>query len=82
MDYFNTHDLALKLYRKMPMWDNISQVSIEGNKGEFGSVDFKFSDELVSLKVFVSDKDQMLKVAQKVVDNFSEIITDIYNNSD
>ena len=73
--FVNAEDIALRLYRKSPHWFKGEPVVVlDGETGSFGFLRFQFPDEIISFRIYIKDKVEILGLAQIAVDEFSEII--------
>lgn len=78
LNYCNHRDVAFRLFSKKRHWfHGIPKVALKGNSGSFGHLVFDFGDEIVSMKIYIKDKEPILDAAFYAVMKFSEIINNM-----
>lgn len=79
MNYVTEIDVADRLLRRKPNWfHGKPRVGLAGIDGNFGKLQFYFSDEVVEFGVYIKDREKIIDAAEMAVENFSEIVNRIW----
>jgi len=74
LNYCNPHDVACRLYFQKRFWfHGKPTISLEGEVGTFGNLKFDFIDQIVSMKIYIKDRELILDAAHYAVMDFQRI---------
>ena len=61
-------DIIDRITRRKPYWlQGPPKISLFGKAHEFGTLEFDFTDEIVSYKVYIADHQKLLAVAEEAI---------------
>lgn len=82
LSYCNPHDVAVRLYFKKRIWfHGLPKVSLIGEVGTFGKLQFDFGDSIVLMTIYIKDRDKILDAACYAVMEFQEIIDRMFEDN-
>jgi hypothetical protein len=74
LNYCNPHDIAVRLYFKKRFWyHGIPKIYLDGEVGTFGKLNFDFIDSVVSMTIYIKDRELILDAAHYAVMDFQHI---------
>ena len=79
LDWITPEDIAVRVYYTRPHWfDGAPKASIRGEDNQFGELVFTFPEDEFALRLRIQDREEILKRAQVAIDNFSDIINEVW----
>ena len=79
LNYCNPQDVAIRLYARNRFWFyGNPKIDLVGENGKFGKLKFDFGDNvIVSMNIFIKDKEMIIDAANYAVINFKSITKEI-----
>lgn len=85
LNYIHPKDIAYRIIRRGHMiWSRIPTIVLNGAEGEFGtlSLDFGNDEGEEEWRVYIKDRQKILDTVNYTIENFSDIVTEMYHDSD
>lgn len=74
LTYCTPFDVACRLYfRKRHWFHGLPKITVQGDHGAFGKLNFDFGDENVSFTIYIMDREKILDAAHLAVANFEKL---------
>ena len=81
LNYCNPHDVATRLYFQKRFWyHGEPKITLVGEVGSFGKLNFDFGDSVVSMRIYIKDRELILDAAHYAVMNFQDICDKMYED--
>jgi hypothetical protein len=78
--YIEPEDIVERLvYRGIRWYKGVPRIEIEGDDKTFGFIVFEYKDNTVKLRVYITDKVEIKRVAEEAINNFSDLCLKIWD---
>lgn len=80
MTYITPEDITARLLRRHPFWfHGEPKIELIGEEHTFGILKFDFEDEIVSYRIYIRDRNEILAAAQSFVENYLQLSSQHYD---
>lgn len=82
LNYCNPHDVAIRLFFRKRFWFHGNpKITLNGDVGSFGKLNFDFGDEVIAMNIYIKEIDPILDAATFAVMDFQNIIDRMYEDT-